>query len=209
MSRRAINLLPRRRQAAYRGAARLRAWSIVVAAYIGLVIVACLAARLSWRNDLGPLEGEADALAAKVRAGETQLAAARANLRATLAGEATVRQVLDHPDWGELLGMVGRRLGDDIVLRDVQVRAGNNVPAAAGPGAPKSAAGLAPDRVCRLELRGLGRSQAAVARFVSALEAMRLFDQVRLVRTGREPFGSGASATAFELDCTMTDGGYR
>jgi Tfp pilus assembly protein PilN len=207
MSQRAVNLLPRRRQEAYRGAARLRAWGISLAAYAALVIVASMAARLSWGNDLRPMEADADALAAKVRAGEAQLATARAKLRTALAREATVRRVLDRPDWGDLLGVVARRLGDEIVLRDVRVRAGSETSAATAAGAPKTAAGLSPERVSRLELRGLGRSQAAVAKFVSGLEAMRLFDQVRLVRTGREPFGTGTTATSFELECTMTDGG--
>lgn len=197
-----VNLLPRRRLEAYRGLGRLRTWGLVIAAFIGCTILVCLGARLAWGQDLRPIQGEAEAMAARTRAGEAELSAARARLREALVREGTVREVLDQPDWGALLGVVARRLGDEVVLRDVKVR-GRAQPAAGTPSRGGQSS------TYRLELRGLGRSQAAVGKFVSALESAAIFDRVRLLRTGREPFGSGGQAVSFDIECAMSDGGTR
>jgi Tfp pilus assembly protein PilN len=188
-----INLLPRYRLAAYAGAARVRAWSVMLLISLAAGGAFSFAAKSALGRDNRALEAESGALAGKVRAAQSDLANARTDLRQALAREATVRQVLDHPDWAALMGIIARRLGDDVVLRDLRVR-----PAIAGKAGATGG--------YRLELKGLSGSQSAVAQFVSALERTLLFDQVRLSRTGREPFGTIA-ATSFEIECIMSSGG--
>jgi len=58
-------------------------------------------------------------------------------------------------------------------------------------------------RAFRLDLAGLAQSQSAVSQFVLRLEKARVFDEVRLVQTGRKPFLKG-EAVAFQLECSLT-----
>ncbi len=56
--------------------------------------------------------------------------------------------------------------------------------------------------VFTLELAGYGRSPEAVARFVLRLEGTRLFEQVKIRSTDRQPFRAD-DAIAFKIGCTL------
>lgn len=202
----AINLVPRRRLAAYRGATRVRGWGVVLGLYACVVGVACVAAKLTLGQNLAPLYADAAATEQKVQGGEKNLSAARAKLREALSRQATVKEVLDHPDLGTLVAIISRRLGEDVVLRDLH--AWSQKGGAAGSGVARTVAN-ASERVFKLELRGLGKSPVEVGKFVSAMEGTKLFDRVVLMRSAREPFGTGMTATSFEIECTIADGGQR
>jgi hypothetical protein len=205
-ARRAINLLPRKRIDAYRGAARLRIWAVAAAIYIVLVSAVCVTGRMTWGQNLSPLRADAAATEQKVQTAEKVLSSARAQLRQALTRQSTVTQVLDHPDLAALIGITSRRLGEEVVLRDLHASMQN----APQPGnVHLAAAGFTDDRTFKLELRGLGKSAVSVGKFVSALEATKLFDRVVLLRTSREPFGMGDSAISFEIQCIAGERGQR
>jgi hypothetical protein len=82
-------------------------------------------------------------------------------------------------------------VGDDAVLRDIQLK-----PDSAQP------------RRFTVELRGLATTQPAVSQFVLRLQQIGLFDDVKLLRTGREPVFN-TSAVSFEITCVIGEGGKR
>jgi hypothetical protein len=51
-------------------------------------------------------------------------------------------------------------------------------------------------------MRGIARSAAGSSKFVTRLEQMQFFDEVKLLRTSRETFLNG-EAVGFEIECTF------
>jgi hypothetical protein len=107
------------------------------------------------------------------------------------------RAVGNQPDWSILLSSIAADLKDDIVLRQCRLSPIND-----RPGSAASSAG----RAFVFQMEGYGRSQDAVSEFVLRLERKGLFDEVKLVRTSREPLLSEI-AINFRLDCAMGRGG--
>jgi len=116
------------------------------------------------------------------------------------------RALGNQPDWSILLAMLADSLEDDVVL--------NKCHFATAPKAPSVAAGGGDDppgrQLFTLEVSGLGRSQTAVSQFVLRLEKAKLFDRVKLIKTGRQKFLTGR-AIGFQLECSLGDasGGAR
>ncbi len=57
-----------------------------------------------------------------------------------------------------------------------------------------------------LDVKGVGKSQPSVAKFVLALQQTDVFEDVKLVRTAREPF-MDEMAVGFEVQCILGDAG--
>ena len=172
-----INLIPTPRLLRKRVRARVRLWAVALPVYIvalafGCAVIIPAAARSIASDDAG-VQTRITQLTADFDSANGQLAEARVRHAATLSLTA-------QPDWGNLLSVLGDRLGAEVVLREVRLTQAKS-------------AGL---RQYTLEMRGLARTQASVSTFVAALEEMKLFDQVRLLRTGREPFLSDSVVTA-------------
>jgi hypothetical protein len=190
MARVRINLIPRPRMLRKRLRRRVRGWAAALAIHT-VALGGVLALVHSTREPIVPPDDSG------VRSRITQLTAdfAQANQALTDARfkHAAALALTGHPDWSTLLALLGARLGDEVVVRDVKLAQSRN------PGA----------RQYTLDVRGLAKSQAAVSGFVSRLEETRIFDQVRLLRTGREPFLTDSVVT-FDLQCGLTDvpGGF-
>ena len=112
------------------------------------------------------------------------------------------RAVGEQPDWSALLRLISASLGEDLVLTRCRLGPEGHL----GRGLRKRPAPVRPSvgkrRRFALELSGLGRSQKAITRFLLRLEKARLFEQVSLLRTAREPFLTG-SAIRFDVRCLM------
>jgi Tfp pilus assembly protein PilN len=192
-----INLIPTTRLRARRLRARLFRWAWGVSGYAVLLGIACSIIR-------GVSGGGGETLAARLETakGDNQKlsAALVANARRLSQAQSTQRMVLalsDRPDWSLLLTLLGEKLDDDLVLREMRLQPSDRPDTTA-----VAAALVAPVEQFRLELRGLGRSQEAVSRFVSRLEGTKLFSEVKLLRRGREPFLAG-TAVSFDLACRL------
>jgi Tfp pilus assembly protein PilN len=190
-----INLIPAHRIAARQRRARLRAWGSAVVAYGIALAIACTAVTVLQADpEAGQTLQQVELTRAANRKASGTLVEAAKRLALAQTSQKMVRVLSDQPDWSLLFAGLGNRLGDDAVLRDIRLRSISTGPA----GPPRY----------KLELRGLGKTQTAVSQFVAALEKSELFDEVRLLRTGREPFLTD-NAVSFDLDCTLGDGGGR
>jgi hypothetical protein len=196
-----INLLPARRREILRTRRLLRIWTIAVPAYCVLLVAVCIAARMVWAAPDSADDRELQSARQSARQTEVSLAVARKDLAALQTRQRMVSMFIDQPDWAAFLRLIGKPLGTNLVLREVklqQTTANQRGSTAASPRASGA--------TFRLELRGLARSQMDLSSYVKALEETGLFDEVNLLRTGREPFLTG-TATSFELNCLVIEPG--
>lgn len=107
-------------------------------------------------------------------------------------------ELRNRPDWSILLSLLGEEVGDEIMLRELQLAP---VAKASRETRPKEVHLLGPDEY-KLSIRGIGMSQQAVSQFALRLQRLGLFDEVQMLRSGREPFGGG-SGIGFELQCQL------
>jgi hypothetical protein len=206
-----VNLLPAHRRRALRSRAHLRLWLRLAAAYAVLLLLGAVWIHVVRSAGTGSEEGELRRLQERGRQTGVALAATRKELATLHSDEQLASVFVEQPDWTEFLRLVSARLGPAMVLRDFRIQPAGAAPqmAAARNAAPALAAkAVAPAGNYRLEMRGAARAQADVGKFVSSLEDLKLFDQVRLLRTAREPFLE-ATATGFELECRFHEAGER
>lgn len=199
------NLIPAYRRDARLRSIRLRQWSITCIVYAGVLGLGYGMCRGVWieagdpARELGEVAEQIDRSNEAIDVLSKELATARLMLDSTL-------KVADQPDWSVLLALTARTLGDQIVLERCQVLEladeESFAPSARyGRRARTALLREMPD-VFTLELSGYGRSPEAVARFVLRLEGTRLFEQVKIRSTDRQPFRAD-DAIAFKIGCTL------
>jgi Tfp pilus assembly protein PilN len=127
----------------------------------------------------------------KLNALRRQLADAQINRQTALA-------LSDQPDWSMLLNLLTSALDDEVMLREIQI-----APEGRGQRAEGTMNSVVPYTV---SLRGYARSQPAISQFVLRLQQNGLFDEVKLLRTGREPVAN-TSAVSFDIACEIREGG--
>lgn len=203
-----VNLIPMERVMVHVRRARVRRWVFVCTAYAGVLTVA-------WSTTQVVQGGGRSALAAELAHLDQRIAddaAATKQLQPKLAAAiATIeagRSVGNQPDWSLLLTLLGQFLGDNSVLRSCELV---NTQAPAAPKSDKDEKPSAPQgRSYRLNLAGVARSHAAVLGFVRELEECGLFQNVTLIETRPEAFGTG-TAVGFRVECGLADeaGGTR
>jgi Fimbrial assembly protein (PilN) len=185
-----VNLIPTHRRIARHRRRALRGWAATVAGWGGLVVAACVATHFSMGSNYDAVASEL----ADTRQRNIELSSRLHELRRGLTQLNAVRDtalaIRDHPDWSLLLALLGRTTGEQIVLRNISLK-----PHASAPSAPLV-----------LQLRGFTDSQAAASQFVLRLQQLGLFDEVKLLRTGREPI-LNASAVTFEITATILPDG--
>jgi len=196
-----INLLPARRREILRTRRLLRIWTVAVPAYCVLLIAVCVAARIVLAVPDSADDRDLQTARQSARQTEISLAVAKKDLVSLQTRQRMVSTFIDQPDWAAFLRLIGKPLGGNLVLREVKLQqtSTNQRGPAAAPNRPAGAN-------FRLELRGLARSQIDLSSYVKALEETGLFDEVNLLRTGREPFLTG-TATSFELNCLVIEPG--
>jgi Tfp pilus assembly protein PilN len=180
-----INLIPAPRIARKKLRARIRRWAVGMAAYV-LVLLLGIAVRAANRTPILPPDPSAQSaritqLTSEVAATNKELTEARTRYAATL-------MLTGRPDWSVLLPLLGQSMGDDVVLKELKLAQSKGQVT----------------RQYGLEMRGVARTAAAASNFVSTLEETRLFDEVRLLRTGREPF-MNESMVSFDVQCKLSD----
>ena len=185
-----VNLIPIERQAQLQQRQHLRRWMVIGAIWGGLVLSACVGAQLAWGvNDA--------AIAEELSQTDKHTAEMNQKLNDTrrqLAEAETLRQTAmslsDQPDWSILLAILGGSVGDDLVLREIHLKPDAN----------------AVVKQYSLQMIGISKTQESVSQFVLKLQSSGLFDEVKLLRTGREPVLE-TSAVTFEISCAMREGG--
>jgi len=195
-----INLLPSRRRAILRSRKCLRIWILAVVAHCMLLAAACIAARILLAVPGGADERDLQNARQSVRQLDTALIVARKDLASLQTRQRIVTTFIDQPDWAVFLRLIGKPLGSNLVLREVKL--GQTTQTRGSTTASPQSSG----HNYKLELRGLAKSQADLSAYVKALEGTALFDEVNLLRSGREPFLT-ATATSFELECWIKDEG--
>ncbi len=202
----AINLIPTHRTQAKRQRRNVRRWVALTLGYATMLTVVSVLCQTVWsdvdRSQTHQLAQVAERIE-QSNAAITALQPQLAHVRLSLAIE---QQIVSQPDWSILLAMLGEVMGEDIVLRECELtplyadgqRSPSGMALMHGPnGTIKLGA-----HQYQLHLSGLGRSQSAVSRFVLRLEETRLFEQVKLINTMREPV-RGIDAFSFKLECTL------
>ena len=187
------NFIPSHRREAARRRRRLKAWIGAVAVYAAALVAVYVVAVCAWGVDAGTLDERRQAVATRVEEirgdierTQADLADARRTLRANEA-------IGGHPDWSLLLMLLARHMNDGVVLRQCRL---------APPEADDAPAADATAGGWRLQLAGYGREVTAVSQFALALEQTGLFDEVRLLKTVRQPFLAG-QATHFQIRCDL------
>jgi Tfp pilus assembly protein PilN len=199
-----VNLIPVPLRVTRQRRRRVSRWTLACAVYAGALLVSCAMVRSLYLTDRQTLTVEIEQ--AEKRQSELDRAARQqlAHLAALNDKAQTVHAITDQPDWSVLLAAISITMDDELVLRDLRIAPGSD----AG-GSVRSASAtdaLTGPRKYQLSLRGIGKTSNAVTKFVSRLEQTKFFDDVKLIRTGREPFMTGM-AVSFDLECSFSGSG--
>jgi Tfp pilus assembly protein PilN len=192
------DLIPKPIRNARRRAARVRRWVSICATYAGLLV--CAYGAVAAAIDSDP-SGLSERLAARIKENSGQ----QAQVKDATSQLQNFRRVLDanhavgdQPDWSILLAMVARTTQGEVVLRGFQVG-----PRPAAPGETKAAAdGDADSGRFLLKIKAFAKTQDDVTAFVLRLEKEGLFENVSLLESKKEPFGS-ADAVGFKIECGL------
>lgn len=185
-----VNLIPITRRIAQQRRRRLQGWIGGAIGWTGALLAVCIGARLSYST--GPAANAAAELPAvqqQIVDLNDKIAAVRKQLTEAQVVHETAQTVTDQPDWSILLSILGSAISDDVALREINLKPN-----------PKD------KKQYIVELRGFSRTQPGVSQFVIKLQQVGLFDDVKLLRTGREPV-LNVSAITFDLACEIRDGG--
>ena len=188
------NLIPSHRLEAARRRRRLQAWIGAVSVYAAALVAVYVGCACAWGVDAGALarrrqttEQRVELIRNHIRKAQADLAEAQHTLKAneTIGG---------HPDWSLLLMLLAHHMNDGLVLRQCHL-----APANADDSLPADATTPAG---WRLEMTGFAREVTAVSQFALSLEKTGLFNEVRLMKTVRQPFLAG-QATHFQVRCDL------
>lgn len=204
-----INLIPVHRIVRRRRAARLRVWMSIAPLCISVLAGTYGYLFATWETDAGEVSKAVEQTEAVIRLTKGQLASSRASLSEASARLKASRAISNQPDWGLLLDLLARQLGDEAVLSSCVLDPVAKAPPSATPAGDKSKAGAAPDPSARpdryrLTLGGVARTQEAVPLFVQRLQDTGIFDSTKMVEAVRTPF-AGGEAFRFQVECTISD----
>ena len=196
---RGVNLIPAYRQTARQSQRRMRGWIKITTAYAALALAVCAGIRLNGGNSDIAIGNELQQYQQHI----DQLNASVVDLRKQLTESETARQsaiaISDQPDWSILFSILSTSIGDEVVLRDVQLRPDHTAAAQAKSPAQQH-------QLLTLQMHGFAKSQPAVSQLVLRLQQLGLFDDVKLVRTGREAV-ENIQAVSFDITCSLSDTG--
>lgn len=201
MKMKCVNLVPKHRRDAHARSFRLRAWTVGGGAYALLLIAACGLSYAIWGGDQAAVTSQSERANRQLEEGQRMIAKLQPELAEAQGKLDMITAIDEQPDWSILLKLLAKASTDQIVLSQCRLDRSD---------APKTAVTKAPTTQASasrlVTIAGFGRSQAAVSHFVLRLEEAKLFDQVSLIKTSREPFASG-EAFAFRIECSLSSGG--
>jgi hypothetical protein len=200
-----VNLIPAKHLVARGRRQRARAWGVGLCFYAAALVVACVGVRIAWAGDGGRTASDLETARAATNTAHAALAQATKRLGDAQRTQKLIKFVRDQPDWSILLALIGKRLGDETVLREVRLEPVKIAPIVPAASSSSAAAPVPSTERFTLYLRGFGKTQSSVSAFVSSMEKVELFDHVKLLRTTREPFLNGMAVT-FEIECSLGEG---
>ena len=202
-----VNLIPAPRREAKSRRTHLLKWAIGFALYVGLLIAAWFVCSSYSGSDGRGLTVESRRLSAKLSGSNRIILALHQELAQAEQKLRSARAVGEQPNWGVLLALLAKNLGDELVLGHCKLvpvegaqrdsRTGKTI----GPEV-KTGPAATPNRQYLLDLGGFARSQAAASGFVLRLERTGLFDQVRPIKTSRQTL-LNSEAVAFHVECLL------
>jgi hypothetical protein len=200
-----VNLIPAKHLVARGRRLRARAWGVGLCVYAAALAAACVGAKIVWAGDGGRTASDLETARSATNKANTALAQASKRLADAQRTQKLIKFVRDQPDWSILLALIGKRLGDETVLREVRLEPVKSTPTGSSGSSSAAASASTSTERFTLHLRGFGKTQSSVSAFVSAMEKVELFDHVKLLRTTREPFLNGMAVT-FEIECSLGEG---
>ena len=199
-----INLIPAPRREAKAHRAHVVKWITGLSAYaLILVLGYCVSGRFAMADSRAMnqesrhLSFVQDASRKMVQALQQELTQARQKLQ-------TSKVLGQQPDWGSLMSLLAKNMGDDVVLDFCRLQRVTPEAAPIKSDVPTPAAPATPQLL--LELGGFAQSQADVSQYVLRLEKTGLFNKVKIIKTSREAFRDG-KAVAFRLECLVDANG--
>ena len=189
-----VNLIPQRLRAARAHKRRRRRWALGCAAYAASLMMTCAVMHGMWSSNCRSLDNDIATAAHRIEDDNRTINGLRSQLGEMQEKSRVSDAIADQADWSILLSAIGSQVDEDLVLREVRL----------GPNASVNRITdvLNGPRRFQLAMRGASRNSAAVSRFVSKLEQMQFFDDVKLLRTSRENFLNGP-AIGFEVETTF------
>jgi len=191
-----VNLIPADRREAQQRRRRLRHWIVASVGWTGLVVSASVGSQFLWGTDSAATASELTQTQQQISDSTQKLNNLRRQLAEAQVLRQTAQSLRDQPDWSLLLGILSSALDDDVVLREIQL----------SPQRGGTAGDASRSSMYTVQLRGFSRSQPAVSQFVLRLQQNGLFDEVKLVRTGREPV-MNTTAVTFDVSCEIRESG--
>jgi len=200
-----VNFIPAQRMIAKRRRARTYLWAVICGAYIALLAAGALAACVVRPGRDVNLAEQLAAAEKQIKQDNDAMVELRRTLTEATAALETTRAIREQPDWSRLLTGLSRELGQDLVLNRCQLVAVRE------DGKPltepwseallkKPLRALVAKHRYQLVLQGYGQTQESVSQFALGLEAIGLFERVRLINSRRQNFLSG-QAVGFTVEC--------
>lgn len=193
-----INLIPASRRSERLVRLAIRKWLAVGVSYALVVFLLWATYSSTGARDYLALASELADAQAGGRTAQQSVNQLRRQLTDATQRRSVAEEVRNRPDWSLLLICLGNEVGNDIVLREVQVFPGENT---ARDARPKELQIFGADTYT-VSIRGVGLSQQAVSQFTLRLQNLGLFDTVQMTRSGREQLGN-SSGIGFDLQCQL------
>jgi hypothetical protein len=170
--------------------------ALVAVAAVGLHVVSHVDDR-SVRGEMAKVEREIEAIEGR----KAERAAAAGKVQAELE----LRDTVNAPtDYSKLLAVVSAGMGDEGVVTSLKWEVAPAPTTAAAPvdadGKPLKVDAFAGPVRLSVQMTGLVRSQGTITRVVERIQKAGVFDEVRLVKSGRDAF-LGSEAFSFQLSC--------
>jgi hypothetical protein len=197
------NLIPVFRKDLRKRRTRIRRWGLLCAGYGVFLLMTYGTCHALMSTGDRNLPAELDDVSERIRRSKLAISSLQRRLQTAQLELEANRAVGNQPDWSVLLAALSAGLGDDVFLRGCTLE-----PLEPSQGVKDGDGSDTPDVVAAgqreyvLKLNGYGRSQAAVSQIVLRLESHPLFDEVRIVKTSREPLLT-SNAIAFQLRCSL------
>ena len=191
------NLIPLHRLEAGRRRRRLQAWVAAASVYAAALVAVYVGCVCAWGVDAKALARRHQATGQRVQQIRRQIEKAQADLAEARRTVEANEAISGHPDWSLLLMLLAHHMNESVVLQECSLTPGNAEDDP--PAEPTDTGGW------RLDMNGFGREVTAVSQFALALEKTGLFNEVRLLKTVRQPFLAG-QATHFQIRCDLGTG---
>ena len=165
-----------------------------------MLLAACGLSYAIWGGDQAAVAAQSERAARQVEEGQRIITKLQPELSEAQARLDMITAIDEQPDWSILLRLLAKESTDQIVLSQCRLDRQSDAKSAVVKAATAQTASHL------VTVTGFGRSQAAVSHFVLRLEEAKIFDQVSLIKTSREPFATG-DAFAFRIECSLSSGG--